>query len=294
VIARGAQLAAIRASGLTIRAPNETFSVAIQAASPAELGPQDIVLVTVKAPALPAIAAGIAPLLGPATKVVFVLNGIPWWYLGDTSLAECDPGDAVRRAVGLGRTIGAVVNSACTVIEPGVIRVGNARSKLIIGTPDDREVPELAALAAALEQPGYACEIAPNIRNAVWTKLLGNLATGHLAVLGAAPPHDVFADPVIQAACRTVYAEGFAIAASYGCAPVVDVEAQLRGLQKMTHRPSILQDLQLGRPMEIDGIFCSTQHLARMAGVQTPMLDILVALMKVRARAAGLYPGSAV
>lgn len=293
VIARGGQLAAMRARGLTIHAPDESFTVPVHAVGePAALGAQDAVLVTVKAPALGSVAGGIAPLLGAGTRVVFVLNGIPWWYLGEERLAMCDPGDAVRRAVGLERTVGAVVHSACTVVEPGVIRVGNARSRLVLGRPDDAADEGVAAIAAALEQPGYAGEVAPRIREAVWSKLLGNLGSGPFTVLGGAAPRAVFTDDVVAEAARAVFAEGFAVARALGVEPRFDPEAVLRGFAAMEHRPSILQDLDLGRPMEIDGIYTSTQALARRAGVATPMLDLVVALMKGRARAAGLYGGA--
>ncbi len=294
VIARGAQLGAIRARGLTIRATDATFNVAVRAGSPAELGVQDAVLVTVKAPALAAVAEGIGPLLGPDTLVAFVQNGIPWWYLGEEPIALADPGDAVRRAVGLQRTVGGVVYSSCTVVEPGVIVVGNARSRLWLGRPDDARPEALVALTEALEQPGYECKIPPSIRDAVWAKLLANLSSGHIAVLTAAAPLDAYKDTVIQQATRAVFAECLAVAQALGCAPAHDLEAMMGSLQKMEHRPSILQDLTLGRPMEIDGIFGTAQFLARREGVATPLLDMLVALMKVCARAAGLYTGSAV
>jgi 2-dehydropantoate 2-reductase len=294
VIARGAQQAAIAARGLTIRAPDESFTVHPKVGTPADLGPQDLVLVTVKAPALASVAKSIAPLLGPATKVAFVLNGIPWWYLNETPIPPADPGDVVRTTIGLARTIGAVVHSACTVVEPGVISVANAKSRLVIGTPDDQHVPELAALKSALDQPGYECAIAPAIRDAVWSKLLGNLASGPTAVLTQSAPRDAFAEPAIQQAARASYAEGLAIAHALGCAPTHDIETATNALAKMHHRPSILQDLELGRPMEIDGIYNATLFLARRAGVPTPMLDTLVALMTLRARAAGLYPGTSV
>ena len=297
VIARGTQLAAIQRNGLTIQAPDATFTTKIRATDdPASLGKQDAVLVTVKAPSLPQIAAGIAPLLAPHTKVAFIQNGIPWWYfdgiegpLAGTHLPLVDPGDAIRAAVGPARAIGGVVNSACTVIEPGVIQVANARSSLILGTPDGSLPPELTAIATALDQPAYACTTTPRIRDAVWTKLFGNLCSGAIVSLANAAPIDAFADPILQSAARRIVAEAHSLATTLGATPSLDLDSMMRGLSKMTHRPSILQDLQLGRPMEIDGINTITLHLAQLAGVPMPTLELLVALLKLRARAAGLY-----
>lgn len=299
IIARGAQLEAVQARGLTIQAPDETFTTHPRAsASPAELGPQDAVLVTVKAPALPAVAAAIAPLLGPDTKVAFILNGIPWWYgdglegpLANLRLPMVDPDDTVRTAIPPARTIGGVVYSSCTVIAPGTIQVANPKSTLILGTPTGDTPPALTALAAALDQPAYACTLTPRIRDAVWTKLFTNLGSGPFAVLGLAAPEAGFRDPIIEQAARTIFAEAMTLATTLGATPRFNEAAALQSLREMTHRPSILQDLQLGRPMEIDGIYSSTLHLARLAGVEMPTLSMLVALMKVRARGAGLYSG---
>lgn len=202
---------------------------------PAALGVQDAVLVTVKAPALASVASGIAPLLGLDTAVVFVMNGIPWWYFhahggkwDGRRVAQVDPGDAMWRAVGPGRAVGSVIYSACTVVEPDVVSVANRRNRIILGEPDGRLSARVAAIAAPLRAGGLAVDETPRIRDVRWEKLLG-----------------------------------------------------------------ILQDLELGRPMEIDGIYDAALALARLAGVATPELDRLVALVNVRARQAGLYPGAA-
>lgn len=295
VIARGAQLTGIRNNGLTIQAPDGTFRVDIKATDdPSSLPAQDMVLVTVKAPALASVAAGIGALLGPATKVAFVMNGIPWWYLGAETVPGTDPDGAMRRAIGLDRVIGGVVHSSCTVVEPGVIVVANARSRLILGTPDDRRLAEITQFQGIFDQAAFACENPVRIRDLVWSKLLGNLATGPVSVLTGSAPKDAFVSETIQAATRSIFAEACAVATAEGCSPVIDVEATIAALAKMVHRPSILQDLERGRPMEIDGIFSATQFLARRAGVATPTIDLLVALTKIRARAAGLYDGNAV
>jgi len=298
VVARGAQLAAIKARGLRVLAPDWDEVVPMAASDdPAALGVQDAVLVTVKAPALASVAAGIAPMLGPDTVVVFVMNGIPWWYFhahggpwDGRRLAQVDPGDAVWDAVGPGRAVGGVVYSACTVVEPGVVSVANRRNRIILGEPDGRLSARVAAIAAPLRAGGLAVDETPRIRDGIWEKLLGNLASGPVCVLGGAAPRDLYGDPVIERAVRASYAESLAIAAAMGCTVALDIEAALAHGRAMSHRPSILQDLELGRPMEIDGIYDAALALARLAGVATPELDRLVALVKVRARQAGLYP----
>jgi 2-dehydropantoate 2-reductase len=287
----------VRANGLQVQTPTERFQARVAAAQhPAELGPQDAVIVTVKAPALPSVAAAIAPLLGPDTPVAFVMNGIPWWYfhrhagaLEGRRLPCVDPDDQVWNAVTPARAIGGVVWSACTVIEPGVIQVANATSRVILGEPDGTASARIAAILAPLAAGGIQATENQDIRTALWTKLLGNLASGPLVVLARAAPREAFAEPAIAAAARTIIAEGLATAEALGCQVRPDIERQMAGLATMTHRPSVLQDLELGRPMEIAGIYEGALELARLAGVETPMLDLVTALARVRAREAGLY-----
>jgi 2-dehydropantoate 2-reductase len=297
VVARGAQLQAIENNGLRIEAVDETFTAQVAAAAdPAALGRQDAVIVTVKAPALPSVAASIAPLLRPDTPVAFVMNGVPWWYfhahggpLDGRRLAMVDPGDAVWNAVGPAQAIGGVVYSSCTVEAPGVIQVRNNTSRVIFGEPDGSASPRIAALAAPLRAGGVEVVETTDIRTALWSKLLGNLSSGPLAVLTQAAPADIYREPACIAATRAIMAEGVAVAAALGIPMKQNFDKRFSALREMTHRPSIQQDLQLGRPMEIAGIFESALELARLAGVATPMLELLVALARLRAREARLY-----
>lgn len=297
VIARGAQLAAIVAQGLTLEASDGIFHTRPRAShDPRDLGPQDMVLVTVKAPALPSVAAAIGPLLGPDTAVAFAMNGIPWWYFHGAGgafegkrLPAIDPNDAMWRAVGPERAVGGVVYSACTVIRPGVIAVENRRSRLLLGEPDGRMTSRAEALAATLRAEGMVVEVTPAIRDAIWSKLLLNLTSGPFSILTGLPPREVFTEPGCVAAAARILAEGQAIAAGLGCQTKIDAEAQVRQYLAMSHKPSILQDLELGRAMEIAALLETPLGLARLAGVATPTLDLLVALVKLRAQAAGLY-----
>ena len=298
VVARGAHLAAMQARGLQVRTPKETFDAPVTASDdPAQLGPQDAVFVTLKAPALPAMAATIGPLLGPDTAVVFAMNGIPWWYFHKEGgphdgrrMDRIDPGGAVWQAVGPERAIGGVIYSACTVVEPGVIQVANAESRLPIGEPDGTVSSRAEALATALRAGGMGSEAVPDIRNRVWAKLMLNLGANPMAVLAQSPSSVLFTEEACCDALRLVCAELTAIAAAMGCPVQADPEAQIRGSRNSTHTASIVQDLQLGRPMEVEAIFAAPLELARLVGVATPTLDLLVTLAKLRAKAAGLYP----
>lgn len=297
VVARGPNLLAMQARGLEVRTPNETFQAAVTASDdPAKLGPQDVVFVTLKAPALPAMAATIAPLLGPDTAVVFAMNGLPWWYFYKEGSAHdgrrlegIDPGGAVWRAVGPERAIGGVVNSACTVVEPGVIEVANVRSRINVGEPDGSLSPRVQAIAAALRAGGMDSDAVPDIRTRIWAKLMLNLGTGPMGVLAEASGATLFAEPACCDALRRVGAELTAVAHAMGCPATADPDAQIANARKLTHTASIVQDLQLGRPMEIEAMFAAPLELARLVDVPTPTLDLLVTLAKLRARVAGLY-----
>ncbi len=297
VVARGAHLAAMQANGLTVHAHDGTHVVPVRAsADPAELGPQDAVVVTVKAPALPAVAATIGPLLGPGTPVAFVMNGIPWWYFlaGDVPMAglrlpEVDPDGVLERSIGIQRTIGGVVYSATEVIAPGVVRSEHGNIRVILGEPDGSVSDRAKALSAMLEAGGMPSPVTPDIRAAVWSKLLGNLSSGPICSLTRLGVRDSLADPALRAMARTVAEEGRAIAASLGISIADDVIDRVAA-SNMQHKPSILQDLELGRPMEIDALFGVPLKLAALTGARAPNLSLLVALVKQAARGQGLYP----
>ena len=299
VVARGAQLEAIRQDGLkVITAAGELDARVRASADPLELGPQDAVLVTVKAPALPAVAASIAPLLGPDTPVAFVMNGIPWCYfhgvggaLEGRRLPKIDPGDALWRAVGPDRAIAGVVYAASAVIRPGVIELENQNSRVVLGEMDGRASQRVQSIAAHINAGGMTAEVSTAVRDAIWNKLLTSLASGSLAVLTQATVRRIYQEEVCVATARQIMREGAAIANAVGARPDTDHEKRVGHGRGLDHKPSILQDLELGRPMEIDGSFDAPLEMARVAGVAAPTLEMVVSLMKVRARAAGLYAG---
>jgi 2-dehydropantoate 2-reductase len=297
-VARGAHLAAIRANGLTVESPGESLTVRIAASdTPADLGPQDVVLVTVKAPALPDVAAAIAPLLDSGTAVAFVMNGIPWWYfhahggaLEGRQLPLLDPGGALWRAVGPERAIGAVFWPACSVPSPGVVRLlTGAGSGTVFGEPSNVITPRLNALADAFDAAALPVTMTEDIRALIWRKLAFNLSAGPLTVLTETPVLDTHTEPALIDCSGQILREAIAIAAAMGITLDMDIPAIAETNKRLAHRPSILQDLTSGRPMEIEALYGVPLQMARMAGVPTPMLDVLVSLIKVKARARGLY-----
>jgi 2-dehydropantoate 2-reductase len=298
VVARGAHLAAIHANGLTVESPDESLNVRVAASdNPAELGPQDLVIVTVKAPALPEVAATIAPLLTSDTAVAFVMNGIPWWYfhahggaLDGRQIPALDPGAALSRAVDPSRAIGAVFWPACSVPSPGVVRLlTGAGSGTVFGEPSNITTPRLEALAAAFRAAGLPVTLTEDIRALIWRKLAFNLSAGPLTVLTETPVMDTHTEPALIRCSGQVLAEAIAVAAAMGITLDMDIPAIAEMNKNLAHRPSILQDLTAGRPMEIEALYGVPLEMARMTGVPTPVLDVLVSLIKVKARARGLW-----
>jgi 2-dehydropantoate 2-reductase len=299
VIARGPHLAAIQANGLEVHAVDGVHKVKVHATDdPKQVGPVDAVFVTVKAPALPAVAAGIGPLLKQDTAVPFVMNGIPWWYflhLGGPhdgrKLPRIDPDDVLLRTIGPDRAVGGVVYSASAVIDPGVIDVEQPKSRIILGELNGTLSPRVIALAETITKGGISGEATTEIRSELWNKLISNLAGGTLAVLTGSAPKHAYAEPAARDAALRMMQEAVAIAQALGARPQANHDGRIKNQSTMDHKPSILQDLELSRPMEVDGMFDAPLVLARIAGVDTPTLDLLVALSKIRARAAGLYGG---
>lgn len=296
LIARGEQLAAIQQNGLRVETRDGTLlSHPAATDRPADLGPQDIVIVAVKAPVLPTIAEGIKSLLHDGSLVLFVMNGIPWWYfhahggeLDGTQLRRLDPEGTLWDLIGPERAVGAVAYTACTVIEPGVVRAENARNRLIIGRPDGNTDPRLGALASLLDPTGLEVSVTTKIRDAIWAKLVMNLIGGSLATLSASPMKDVLNKSAIAGTAKAMADEGVAIARALGCDPG-DPDEGLAKLATSSHLQSIAQDLLAGRSMEIDGLFRVPLDLAELAQVPTPNLDLIIELATQRARAAGLY-----
>jgi len=299
VVARGETLAAIRARGITLRAPAQEISARVAASDdPAEFGVQDAVVVTVKAPSLPQIAGGLARLVGPETRVAFAMNGVPWWYFSgcggadaDRRLPRIDPGDAIRGVVAIDRAIGGVLYCGCDVVAPGMVHVETAKARLTLGTPDGRGLDAVEALAVRMRDEDLAVEVTPAIRKVIWSKLQVNICSGLLGALTGLTPKDLYGDPDCAEGVRRLAAEVGAIAEAMGHPTGFDIENMIRLQTAQQHKSSIVQDLEKGRPMEFESVFGAPLEFARMKGLTVPTLEFLTTLVRLRARTTGAYAG---
>jgi 2-dehydropantoate 2-reductase len=304
VVARGANLAAIKSKGIALREgalhDARTIGGRVRASDrPSDLGAQDVVFVTTKATALAAFAAAAAPLSGSSTVFVFVQNGIPWWYAHGLSgarprppdLSRLDPGAALARAIPPDRVIGGVVYSSNNLVEPGVVvNYTEGRNMLVVGETDDRPSERIAALRALLDAVELHSPPAADIRQSVWDKLLINFGSTLCVPLGE-PISTVMSDPLLRPIRERLLAEGRAIAQAHGISfegvPRRPGGAQTAGAT--AHKPSMLQDYELGRPMEVDAILAVPCAFARAAGVDVPTLEALNAITGRLAARKGLY-----
>ncbi len=300
LIGRGAHFAAMRDRGLRLVQPGGEF-IAHPACpdTPAAAGPQDLVIVAVKAHAIGEAAGAIGPMLGPETPVISAQNGVPWWFFEGIggrwegrTLAAVDADGRARRLIGRGRCIGAVVVGAANATAPGVIEARALR--FAIGEPVEGVSDRLRALAAALDVDGLGTTAKPRLRDDVWFKLLGNISFSMLSVLGLADLKVVRNDPGARRIARAVMDETCAVGTAFGTrfAPGTVDERMEESRRMAAHRPSTLQDLERGRPMEIDAITGAVAELGRMAGVATPVVDMIYALVRLRAAEAGCYPAN--
>lgn len=299
VIARGEQLDAIRAAGLTLELPGETFTVRLEASDdPAAIGPVDLVLVTLKTTANATVAAGIAPLLHDDTGMVFAQNGVFWWY-GEgfepgvpVVTARLDPAGRLVAAIGRGRAMGLVVYSPNTVMAPGRVRCTMRDSHFHLGGPA-AAAGRIDRAAELLGDAGFRLERPADIRAAMWKKLLLNLCTAPLAALTGADEAALANALGIGGVARGMVEDGIAVAAAHGFADLgVDAAKLVTPGQGSAHKPSMLQDLERGRPLEIDSMLAIVQDFARSAGVATPTLDTVLPLLMLMARERGLYPAA--
>ena len=297
-VMRGPHLAAVKARGLMLRVGgNDTNAKVTASDDPTTLGPQDLVISTLKATGIASLATGLKPLLGSDTPVIFAQNGIPWWYdIGLPSshpatpdLSFLDPGGALRAAIPKERIIGGVIFSSNEVIEPGVVaNLSPERNMLLIGECDDRNSARIGQLRATLESASIASAPVAQIRETIWSKLLTNMSMSVLCLLTGQTARGVRDEPALQHVIPRLLDEANAVGQS--CIP--NVKRLSRSGPAPEHKPSILQDYELGRAMEIDVLVRAPAAFARAAGLSTPMLDLIAGLAIQRARDKGLYkPG---
>ena len=297
VVARGATLAALQTQGLRLHHADGVLQVPVQAAdNAAALGVQDLVVVAVKAPAMAAVARGIAPLLGPHTMVLTAMNGVPWWFFQGfggayqgTSLKAVDATGEIAAAIPARHVIGCVVHASCALRAPGEVQhhFGN---KLILGEPAGGTSERLAHLAALLTRAGLEVVVSAQIQQDTWFKLWGNMTVNPVSALTGATTDLILEDPLVRDFISRVMLEAKEIGARIG----LPIDQQPQDRHAVTRKlgafkTSMLQDVEAGKPVELDALVTVVQELGVLTGTATPFTDALLGLARLQARVRGLY-----
>ena len=297
VLARGQTLAALQRKGLQLHQAGELHSVPVQASQDAAtLGVQELVVVSVKAPALASVASQIGPLLGPNTVVLTAMNGVPWWLLQGfggpvegRSLASVDPQGALASALPIGHIVGGVVHASCSVDAPGVIR-HHFGEGLIVGEPSGQTTKRVQALQALLQQAGFNATLSPQIQKDIWYKLWGNMTVNPVSALTGATTDQILDDELVRGFISKVMLEAKAIGERIGIPITQEPEDRHAVTRKLgAFKTSMLQDVQAGKPVELDALVSAVRELGQMTGVPTPFTDALLGLSRLKARGLGLY-----
>ena len=297
LVARGPHLKAMQENGLRLIEETGISTVKVTASDKAsDLGPQDYVIVTLKAHSVPSVVPHMQPLINDHTTVVSGVNGVPWWYfhkiggaLEGTRLQTVDPGNAQWDGFGPDRVLGCVVYPAAEVVEPGVVKhiEGNRFS---LGEPDGSKSTRALALSEALSASGLRAPIRPKIRDEIWVKLWGNLSFNPISVLTQSTLDVLCTDPGTREVARNMMLEAQTVAEKLGVKFPIDVDRRIQGGAAVgAHRTSMLQDLDQGRPMEIDALIGSVKELGLITQTPTPTIDTVLALTALRGKVAGLY-----
>lgn len=291
-LARGETLEALRAHGWRLKQAGAllTAPVAAAASDARKLGPQDLVVVAVKAPVAAALAQAIVPLLGQSTIVLPAMNGVPWWFM--PGLESIDPGGAVAKAIPLSHVIGCVVHLSASTESPGLAVHKNGMG-LIIGEPDGAASPRLETVHALLAAAGFNVTSSPAIRREAWYKLWGNLTMNPVSALTGATGDRMLDDPLVRDFCSAAMLEAQAIGAHIGCAIDQTPEERHAVTRELgAFKTSMLLDAERGRPIELDAIVTVVHELGKRTGVATPYIDGLLGLTRLFARSRGLYPAT--
>ncbi|WP_041801604.1 2-dehydropantoate 2-reductase [Rhodopseudomonas palustris] len=297
LVARGAHLAAMKANGLKLLIGGEERVAQPRCTdNPAELGVQDFVIICLKAHSITGVLEQMKPLLGPNTRIVTAVNGVPYWYfykhgnqLEGTMLESIDPGGRQWRELGPERAIGCIVYPATEIEAPGVIKHVYG-DKFPIGEPSGEISADCERLSKVFEAAGLKAPVLDRIRDEIWLKLWGNVCFNPISALTHATLDVICSDPATRALAKAMMLETQAIAESFGVKFRVDVERRIEGARKVgAHKTSMLQDLERGRPMEIDPLVTVVQEMGRLTKIPTPAIDAVLGLVIQRARVAGLY-----
>ena len=297
-LARGATLAALRDHGWRLEKGATRLQAPAAAASddPRDLGPQDLIIITVKAQALPALAPSLAPLIAADTLVLPAMNGVPWWFsdgvaaLGTRPLESVDPGGGIAATIAGRQVVGCVVHASATTTAPGITLHGMGRG-LIIGEPAGGRSARVQALGELFTRAGFEVTCSQRIRYDIWYKLWGNMTMNPVSALTGATMDRVLDDTLVRAFCSAAMAEAAAIGARIGC----DVRESPQDRHAVTRKlgafkTSMLQDVEALRPLELDALIGAVREIGQRVGVATPNCDALFGLTRLFGRVRGLYP----
>ena len=271
----------------------EAFKVKAER-DPAGLGPQDYVLVTVKAQSLTAVAESIGPLLGKETSVVTAMNGVPWWFFQgikteDNRLESLDPGGKLTRAIPVERIVGCVIHLAASAPDPGFVS-HNMGAKLILGEPGGKNTARTQRIAGALSGAGFEVIVTNAIEKEFWVKLLGNVSFNPVSALTVSTADRLIQNSEVKAYMVEIMREVLEIGRAVGVDAAIDPEARIDMARALgPFKTSMLQDLEAGKRLEIDGLLAGTLEIARKAGVRAPFTESLFGLIRARAQATGQY-----
>ena len=297
VVARGATLDALQLHGLRLREGQALSSQAVaSSASPEDFGVQDVVVLSVKSPALPDVVKHIAPLIGPNTIVLTAMNGVPWWFLqgfggalADHRLVSVDPDGTLAQAIPAAHIIGGVVHASCSVDEPGLIHhhFGNG---LILGEPSGQKTARLQQLAALLGKAGFEVTVSAQIQKDIWYKLWGNMTVNPISALTGATTDLIMGDELVCGFVSKVMLEARDIGARIG----IPIEQAPEDRHQITRKlgafkTSMLQDVEAGKAIELDTLVSAVRELGQLTDVATPFTDALLGLARLQAKVKGLY-----
>ena len=288
MIARGDTLRAIDTEGLLLTDAGDTRCVAVTAAAdPAALGVHEVVVVAVKAPILPSIASGLEALIGPETQIVPMLNGVPWWFTDDP-LWSVDPEVTIADAFPVEQVAGCVVHASCYRTAPNHVIVKHA-DKLILGEPDGGLSERIDRLCALFENSGIRSEASENVRRAIWYKLWGNATINPMSALTRSTADRLLEDATVRGLMAEAMDELAAVGAAIGCPIMESAEDRMAVTARLgAFKSSMLQDVEAGRPIELEALLGAPREIAGRAGIETPQLDRIYAMTRLMGENLGL------